>query len=114
MDHKKPLSLNDYQGLRAEFAVYKSGMNRAEWLAKNGNLLYTVLALAGEAGELANKLKKFMRSNTDVDTMVLADELGDNLWYVSAIAAELNMTLEEVADMNLTKLKARKAMREAA
>lgn len=71
-------------------------------------LVYPSLALAGEAGELANEVKKFMRD----DGMNLTAErrhkcileLGDVLWYAAKIARELGMSLAEVAEMNIVKL----------
>lgn len=96
------MRLNEYQDMRAEYAVYP----------KKGNiegLIYSVLALCGESGELANKLKKHLRAETTPNAIVLADELGDVLWYVAAVAEELGINLETVAKMNLEKLKARKA-----
>ena len=96
------MTLNEYQNLRQVYTVYPK-TNQFD------GLFYSVLALCGESGELANKLKKFIRSKTDPVPAVLADELGDVLWYVAAVASELGMTLEEVAQMNLDKLAARKA-----
>ena len=96
------MDLQTYQDQRKQFAFY-SGSETID------DLTYTVLALCGEAGELANKLKKYHRSRTTPDKLVLADELGDVFWYVAAVATELGMTLDEVAEMNLAKLAARKA-----
>lgn len=96
------MQLNEYQVKRAEYAVYPD--------AGTGSvapLTYSVLALCGEAGELANKLKKHLRASTDIDARLLADELGDVLWYVAAVASELGWTLEDVAKYNLGKLLAR-------
>ena len=72
-------------------------------------LTYAVLALCGETGELANKLKKALRGGTKPDALVLADELGDVLWYVAAVAEEIGIDLNEVARMNFEKLAARRA-----
>jgi len=96
------MNLNEYQDLRAVYTVYKK-QHFAD------GLVYSVLALCGESGELANKLKKHLRKGTEPDREMLADELGDCLWYVAAVAAELGISLEEVAQMNLRKLAARKA-----
>jgi NTP pyrophosphatase (non-canonical NTP hydrolase) len=75
-------------------------------------LTYAVLGLVGEAGELANKLKKHLRVGSPVDPEILADELGDVLWYASSVANELNKTLGSVAFGNLIKLQERKAKKE--
>lgn len=71
-------------------------------------LVYPSLALAGEAGELANEVKKYLRDDRGVLTqerrhkMLL--ECGDVLWYTAKCARELGMTLAEVAEMNIAKL----------
>jgi len=96
------MDLNEYQQQAAGTAVYQDQKTV-------DGLTYAVLALCGESGELANKLKKHLRAGTPVDADALADELGDVLWYVSAVAKELGRTLDSVADQNLRKLAARKA-----
>ena len=78
---------------------------------KSFHLTYAILALCGEAGELANKLKKNLRAGTEPDPGVLGDELGDCQWYVSAVAKELGFPLETIAEMNLDKLAERKAQK---
>lgn len=96
------MELTTYQQQRKDFAFYQDSK-------LVDGLTYSVLALCGEAGELANKLKKSLRVNKQADPLVLADELGDVLWYVAAVATELGMTLDEVAEMNIQKLQARRA-----
>ena len=72
------------------------------------NLEYPTLGLAGEAGEVANIVKKIQRDNdgilTDEVRGKLKDELGDVLWYISACADELGVTLQEIAEYNVNKL----------
>jgi NTP pyrophosphatase (non-canonical NTP hydrolase) len=99
------MTLNYFQEQAQGTAVYK------DQTTVDG-LTYAVLALCGESGELANKLKKHLRAGTKPDAWVLADELGDVLWYVAAVAKELGLTLETVAEMNLKKLAARKAAKQ--
>lgn len=61
----------------------------------------------GEAGELADELKKVMWHGHDFDREKLRDELGDLLWYVSEIATALDFDLDDVAILNVEKLKRR-------
>lgn len=80
-------------------------------------LLYPVLKLAGEAGEVAEKVGKWIRDDgwspgAEVGaarTAALVQELGDVLWYVAAVAHDLGVPLEEVARRNLDKLADRAA-----
>lgn len=74
-------------------------------------LLYPVLGLLGEAGELANKIKKVYR---DYDGHVdgarhdsIVDETGDILWYLAEICTQLGISLDRVAAMNIDKLHSR-------
>lgn len=80
---------------------------------QTGGLLYAVLGLVGEAGELANQAKKIMRDDDGTICPARAAkmraELGDVLWYVAAVARELDVELQEVARYNLQKLERRAA-----
>ena len=80
-------------------------------------MIYPVLGLVSEAGEVADKPKKLLRdeqfelpfedvavSMTYEERYEVAQELGDVLWYVTALANDLNFSLEEVAEANLRKL----------
>lgn len=102
------LSLDEYQAEATEFAFY------------GDSLIYPVLGLNGEAGEVAEKVKKLMRDKDlftghpdDVrlhhdDKRALAHELGDVLWYLANIANDIDYSLEEIAVMNLEKLSDRR------
>lgn len=94
--------LNEYQKKATETAMYPSLGN---------NVVYTALGLASEAGEVAGKVKKVIRDEggvlSDVSRAAIAHELGDVLWYVAQCATELNLTLGEVAEENIAKLKGR-------
>jgi NTP pyrophosphatase (non-canonical NTP hydrolase) len=67
---------------------------------------YTALGLAGEAGEVANKVKKYLRGDYGREELRAAcfDELSDVLWYVAMLAKELDLELESIAAHNLEKL----------
>ena len=65
------------------------------------------LGLCSEAGEVAGKVKKAYRDGSDGLRSKVKKELGDVLWYASEIATEFGLTLEEVAEDNIHKLKDR-------
>jgi len=71
---------------------------------------YTVLGLCGEAGEVAEKVKKFYRDGGDRETVreAVRKELGDVLWYLSETARHWGLLLSDVACGNLEKLKDRR------
>ena len=64
------------------------------------------LGLASEAGEVADKVKKWIRDGT-VDKAAISKELGDVLWYIAVLANDLGFPLSEVAKVNLDKLNKR-------
>ncbi|MBP2370288.1 nucleoside triphosphate pyrophosphohydrolase family protein [Pseudonocardia parietis] len=71
-------------------------------------LSYTALGLAGEAGEIANKVKKLVRDGDDADRRnELIHEIGDVLWYAARIADELSFSLSDLAALNRAKLESR-------
>lgn len=71
-------------------------------------IVYPTLGLVNEAGEVAGKVKKIFRDRNGVisaaDREALKQELGDVLWYLAQICTELDLSLQEVAEANLTKL----------
>jgi len=77
------------------------------------NFVYPTLGLAGEAGEVAEKVKKIIRDKGgvagDEEKMAIKKELGDVLWYIAQLATELDLDLAEVAQDNLDKLASRQA-----
>ncbi len=91
------MSLNYYQTQAYSLAKYP----------QTYAIVYPALGLAGEAGEVAEKVKKFLRDDTwDEDAVI--KELGDVLWYIAALASDLGVSLEHVAQTNLDKLFSRK------
>jgi len=92
------MKLNEYQDAIKKFAIYPG--------AGTGNLnalSYTALGLAEEAGEYAGKVSKLIRDNV-FETQLAAKELGDVLWQLTRSATELNIKLEDIAQMNIEKL----------
>jgi NTP pyrophosphatase (non-canonical NTP hydrolase) len=94
------MEFNKYQELASTTATYKE------------KIIYPTLGLNGEAGEIAEKVKKILRDKDGVFDeafkLELAKELGDQLWYVAALASDLGLNLDDVAEMNIKKLASRK------
>jgi NTP pyrophosphatase (non-canonical NTP hydrolase) len=89
----------DYQQRSRETARYPDA---------GSNVFYPTLGLCGEAGEVADKVKKVLRDRGGVFGPEVRDdlrlELGDVLWYVAQLATELGLDLDDVAAANLAKL----------
>jgi len=103
------LSFDYYQHEAKKFAIYKDN------LSDDNNVVYPVLGLVSESGEVADKIKKIMRDTNiplrdlSVETKTeISKELGDCLWYIAMIAEELEFDLSEVAEGNLDKLSSRR------
>jgi len=96
------MNLNDYQLSALTTAVYPD---------RGNNFAYPALGLAGEAGEVADKLKKVIRDDggvlTDPVRDAVAKELGDVLWYVAVLASEIDYDLNDIAQINVNKLASR-------
>lgn len=103
------MEMNDYQ---------RGAMNTAHFTAVGGfDMVYPALKLAGEAGEVAEKVGKFFRDTArgrgpreitagewESLKVDLTKELGDVLWYVAVLSYVLNISLDTVASTNLAKL----------
>lgn len=96
---------------------YQRGALRTAAFPESVRVLYPALKLAGEAGEVTEKLGKLMRDEgwlpgsalTPAQRDALTQELGDVLWYVAVLAADLEVDLETVGATNLAKLASRQA-----
>ena len=93
----------------------REAMKTAVFPAKLG-VSYTTLGLVGEAGEVAEKIKKLLRLGVDPakflvlpesDRLELVKELGDVLWYLAVLSEQLGWSFDDVARINLEKLKDR-------
>ena len=91
------------------FDVYQQE-SRKTWneIPMDHSIVYPTMGMVNEAGEVAGKVKKIFRDRageiTEADREALKQELGDVLWYMAQICTELNLSLQEVAEANLTKL----------
>lgn len=95
------MTLNEYQQAALETAVYPEEFR----------IIYPALGMTGEAGEVADKVKKVIRdygSFTAERKREIVKEIGDVMWYCATLANDLGYSLEEVGIMNIEKLKSRK------
>lgn len=80
----------------------------AKYPAIGHAVIYPVLGLVNEAGEVAGKIKKVFRDKSGEISpetrAALKSELGDVLWYLAQTCTELDISLDEVAETNITKL----------
>jgi len=106
-----PPEPKDEPGKVSDFSSYQADAYTTA-LAESRNLPYMALGLAGEAGEVANKVKKIIRDNegqlTEQVKQDLKKELGDVLWYIAGACTVAGLDLQDVADANLAKLFDRK------
>lgn len=91
------MKLNEYQALAERTANHNQDFALANW----------GLGLTGEAGEVADLIKKSVFHGHTIDREEIKKELGDTLWYLAQIATAAGLTLEEVATANVEKLKKR-------
>ena len=96
------MDFKEYQEKSRKTALYPN---------KDNNFIYPTLGLAGEAGEVSEKIKKVIRDKggviDDETRESIKKELGDVLWYVSQLATELELSLDDVAEHNIEKLYSR-------
>ena len=96
------MDFNTYQQQAATTAVYP----------ESAKYVYPTLGRCGEAGEVAEKIKKVIRDNGGVFTeekkKEIIKEVGDVLWYIAALLSDLGVTMDETAVGNLEKLFSRK------
>ena len=92
-----------------DFNEYQTKSRRtAGYPAVGHPMIYPTLGLVNEAGEVAGKIKKVFRDKggeiNQETREALKAELGDVLWYIAQICTELNLSLDDVAEANITKL----------
>ncbi len=96
------MNLNDYQ---------KLALRTARSTDAKDELFHLLLGLCGEAGEIAEKMKKVVRDkNSDfasIDVEDLKKELGDVLWHIAAIANYFDISLDDIGETNIKKLASR-------
>jgi len=94
------MKIEEYQDFTRTTAIYP----------KSNAIEYLALGLVSEAGEVAGVVKKKIRDNTySLEyKLKLKKEMGDCFWYLARLCDELNLTIEEVLEVNVAKLSSRK------
>jgi len=96
--YKKISDLDMYQKVALTTAIYP----------REQAIIYPTLGLTGEAGEVANKVKKIIRDGSDSKDEKLVSEIkaeiGDCLWYIAVLADDFNIKLSDIASANIEKL----------
>lgn len=97
------MNFKEYQDSARSTAIYPTKFS----------VLYPALGLAGETGEVCEKIKKWIRDEnseqmSDEKLALLKKEIGDVLWYISNLSSDLGLSLEDIAQENIDKLFSRK------
>lgn len=95
------MTFDDYQLHARTTAIYKQA------------IVYPALGMCGEAGEVAEKVKKMVRDDSSILTeerrQAIGKEIGDVLWYAANLASDIGLSLGYIAGMNIEKLRDRAA-----
>ena len=96
------MNFEEYQKASRKTAFYPNWGN---------NYIYPALGITSESGEVAGKVKKIVRDKgglmSEQDKKEIGKELGDTLWYISQLATELGLSLNDLAEENINKLQSR-------
>ncbi len=96
------MTFNEYQAVSRKTAIYPR---------QDKNFTYPAMCLAGEAGEVANKIGKLLLTDkaevNQIEREALQGELGDVWWFMAQLATELELKLDDVAEKNIKKLQSR-------
>ena len=94
-----------------DLTTYQQEAMKTRIFVPENRVAYSALGLAGEAGELANKVRKISQGNENDPNLIagIKGEMGDVLWYLAALADDLGVSLADIAAENIEKLKSRVA-----
>ena len=98
------MTINEYQKEAMRSTNPESLNDQAKGLSN------TALGLCGESGEVADMIKKHLHQGHDLDKEHMAKELGDVAWYLALGATVIGYDLEDILQMNVDKLRARKGI----
>ena len=105
----KMFPYSDLSHLGMTLNQYQKQAEKTKSFPEKYAIIYPALGLAEEAGEVAGKVKKWLRGDTEVlNIEATKKEMGDVLWYLASLATDLGITLEDIALTNIQKLQDRK------
>ncbi len=90
------------------FNFYQEFVKSMKVYPEKHAIVYPALGIAGEGGEVAEKVKKWLRGDRELDKLELLKEAGDVLWYITSLADDLGYTLQDLVNENVKKLSSRK------
>ena len=99
IERVKVMTINEYQQLAMRTLNPE--------LSRKDVLINSVMGLCGESGEAIDIVKKHLHQGHELDREKLIKELGDIAWYLAETAAALDVSLEEVLERNIEKLRSR-------
>jgi len=99
-------TISEYQQWTNETAV-EHATSDTDGVDKTDSVVFLSLALNGETGEVAEKAKRVVRGDGELED--IANEIGDVLWYLARIADELGVDMVDIMAENMDKLETRKA-----
>ena len=96
-----------------ELNVYQKKALETALFPEKYKVIYAAMGLGNEAGEVLGKIKKWLRGDdgdgdmSEERRLALKEELGDVLWYLAVLANDLGLDLNNIAEINIEKLKSR-------
>ena len=97
----KDFDLNKYQQLAARTLIDEPDFKIS---GKDEMIIWNAIGLAGEAGEVADLVKKGIYHQHGLDVDKIKKELGDVLWYVAAMCTKIDCSMSDIAEININKL----------
>lgn len=93
---------------KSDFEYYQEFVRSMKVYPEKNAIIYPTLGIVGEGGEIAEKVKKWLRGDRELDKFELLKEAGDVMWYITSLVDDLGYTLDDMIRVNMTKLKSRK------
>lgn len=105
---KRVEHIEEYAIRKSDFDYYQEFVKSMKVYPEKHAIVYPALGITGEGGEIAEKVKKWLRGDRELDKLELLKEAGDVLWYLASLADDLGYTMQQMVDENIKKLSSRK------